>query len=949
MSRLGLRSSSVMKVSVFLSSHSRKGIGGKMKKLLSKILLLMFVGTVGVASAWGKTVTLSWDASPSAVTGYKIYYDTSSSAPLDGTGADEGSSPVDVGNVLTYVIHGLPDDTDHYFAVTAYDLSNNESSYSNTVFSPVVDGGGGGPPANNPPVLAPIGTQTVAEGQQLTFTITATDPDNDALSYSVSDLPEGATFNPTTRSFNWIPEFQSSENTRVVPVTFRVNDGVAEDSEVVTINVINVNRAPVLSSIGSQTLTEGDIYNLVINATDPDGNSLTYAAADPLPSGAVFAPSTRSFSWIPGNDQAGTYSVTFRVSDGTATDSETVVFTVNSGNEAPVLDTIGGQTIAEGSLLTFVVTANDINGDSLSYSASDLPAGAEFDVDQQRFSWTPDYSQAGSFSVTITVSDGTFSDSEAFTITVANSNRPPVISGSPASSVMATTSYSFTPSASDPDGESLSFSISNKPDWASFSSTTGELSGVPGDGDIGNYSNITITASDGHDSQSLPPFNLDVATYVYQDSDGDGVLDHLDPFPNDSSEWLDTDGDQIGNNSDPDDDNDGITDQHDGFPLDNTRSGWIVSATTSAGGFLTPEGETSILYGGFQNYQLTPMSGYYISDVLVDNVSVGLVSEYRFDNVRDHHTIAAIFVPIPVGLSHNPIEPGLVGVERVDGADDSNNLVDGKPKQDLDYRFRIVLRDSAIIDQRRVFLVLDGYKYGMDSESGTLNNGVDYLYTTRLGPAFLHQFYFIAEDMSGQQLWRYPQNGDLPGPAVELLNGKNVLGIAADINAYGLDANETFADEIVYRWSADSGSDGSFVLADSGAPVTSGEGYVLKRTKLATLPDLGVYSEIGDSTYQIQIKPGWNLISNPYGGNVQLADIKLQLGDAAPVSWLTAARESLLVDVIYSYLGTDWGNKNEFSSAAGDDSATLIPWIGYWVYLNPTEQEASLIITKPLQ
>ena len=91
------------------------------------------------------------------------------------------------------------------------------------------------------------------------------------------------------------------------------------------------------------------------------------------------------------------------------------------------------------------------------------------------------------------------------------------------------------------------------------------------------------------------------------------------------------------------------------------------------------------------------------------------------------------------------------------------------------------------------------------------------------------------------------------------------------------------------------------------------------------------------------------MISNPYGGNVQLADIKLQIGDAAPVSWLIAARESLLVDVIYSYLGTDWGNKDEFSSAAGDDSATLIPWIGYWVYLNPTEQEASLIITKPLQ
>lgn len=921
-----------------------------MKKLITKILLLMFVSVFCTASAWGKTVTLSWDASPSTVVGYKIYYDTSSSASLDGTGADEGGSPIDVGNVLTYVIHGLPDDVDHYFAVSAYDSSNNESSYSNTVFSPVVDGGGGGvPPVNNPPVLAPIGTQTVDEGQQLTFTITGTDPDNDALNYSATPLPAGATFDSITRSFSWIPEFQSSENTRVVPVTFTVSDGGAEDSEVVTINVINVNRAPILNSIGSQTLTEGDIYNLVISATDPDGDPLLYTANLPLPSGAVFAPSTRSFSWIPGNDQAGTYSVTFSASDGTASDSETVVFTVNNGNEAPVLDAIGGQTIAEGALLTFIVTASDINGDSLSYSASGLPAGAVFDVEQQRFSWTPDFTSAGNFTVNISVTDGSSSDSESVEITVTNTNRPLVISGTPAAAVMATTNYSFTPIASDPDGDTMTFSIVNMPVWATFDPATGTLSGAPSAAQVGRTTNIVISASDSTNTVSLSPFSIDVIAYVEQDSDGDGVLDHLDAFPNDSNEWLDTDGDQIGNNSDLDDDNDGITDQHDGFPLDNTKSGWTISATTSAGGFLTPEGEISILYGGFQHYQLTPMAGYYINDLLVDNVSVGLVSEYNFDDVRDHHTIAAIFAPIPAGLSHDPTVSGLIGVDRVDGGDDSNNLVDGKPKQDLDFRFRIVLRDSATVDQRKVFLVLDGYKYLMDIESGSLTNGADYVYITRFGPAFSHQFYFVAEDISGQQLWRYPQNGDLPGPAVELLNGKNVLGIVADINAYALSATEVFNDGVVYRWSADSGAEGSFNLADSGAPITSGEGYVLKRTGEMTLPDLSVYSGLNDSSYEIPIKSGWNLISNPYAGNVRLADIKLRLGGSAPVLWLTAAEDNLLVDVVYSYLGTDWGNRNEFSSAAGNDSATLIPWIGYWVYLNPTEQEASLVISKPLQ
>ncbi len=1004
-----------------------------MKNMLNvKTILLIFAVLTFSVSAWGKTVTLSWDASPSEVTGYKIYYDTGSSAPLEGTGATQGDSPVDAGNVLTFTVDGLSDTEDHYFAVTAYDASGHESTYSNIVHSPLVASSNNPPvlasignksilegatfsfnvsatdsdgdsltytvsdaPAgagfdtatgafswspefnqsgsysvtfsvsdgldsdtetilmtvtdvNRSPVLSSIGTQTIGENSLLTFTITGSDPDNDALSYSAEDVPAGASFNPVTRLFSWTPEFQVSDNIRVYQVTFRVSDSVADDTETITINVTNVNRAPLLDPVGSQTLTEGDTYNLVVNATDPDLDPITYSAPN-LPDGAVFIPSTRSFSWIPGPDQSGSYDVIFTASDGSLSDSETVTFTVNNGNEAPVLDAIGAKSIAEDSRLVFVVSASDINGDSLTYSSSGLPDGAEFDVEQQRFSWTPDYTQAGTFTATITVTDGLLSDAETVGITVSNSNRPPVVSGTPDSSVMATTAYSFTPVASDPDGETLSFSISNKPAWASFSNETGQLSGVPGDGDIGSYPNITIAVSDGHATQPLSPFSLDVVAFVHQDSDGDGILDHLDVFPDDSNEWEDTDGDQVGNNSDLDDDNDGIADVRDGFPLDETQSGWVISATAGVGGYLTPEGETSVLYGGAQRYQLTPTAGYYINDLLVDNVSVGLVADYEFENIGAHHSITAIFAPIPAGLSYDPTAPGLIGVERVDGGDDSNNLVESKPKQDLDYRFRVVLRDSVSVDQRKVFLILNNYKYEMQIDGGDLSNGADYVFVTRLGAAFSHQFYFSVEDLSGSQVWRYPQSGDLAGPTVELLNGKNIVGVAARIDAYGLDTIETFNDEQVYRWEPESGSDGQFSLANSGAPVASGEGYVLKRGSSSSLFDLSIYGEVTGSVHEFQVKSGWNLISNPYGGHISLADVEVRLGDAAPVAWLTAATNNLVIDAMYAYLGTDWGNGHEFTSAAGTNPAILVPWIGYWIYINPTEQPISLLIPKPLQ
>jgi hypothetical protein len=94
---------------------------------------------------------------------------------------------------------------------------------------------------------------------------------------------------------------------------------------------------------------------------------------------------------------------------------------------------------------------------------------------------------------------------------VPSSNSAPQISGTPSTSVNAGSAYSFTPSASDPGGGALSFSIQNSPSWARFSSSTGQLTGTPASSDVGTYSGITISVSDGHASASLPAFSIAVA------------------------------------------------------------------------------------------------------------------------------------------------------------------------------------------------------------------------------------------------------------------------------------------------------------------------------------------------------------------------------------------------------------------------------------------------------
>jgi len=312
---------------------------------------------------------------------------------------------------------------------------------------------------NRLPVLDPVGNKLVAEGNALTFTLSGSDPDNDALTYSASELPEGASFNPTTREFSWTPNFIQAGN--YPGITFIVTDGSLSDSETITITVNNTNRAPVLDSIGNKPVAEGSALNFTLSGSDPDGDSLTYSASG-LPSGANFNLTTRQFTWTPDFTQAGSYAgVTFAVTDGSLSDSEIITITVNNTPQAPVLNNIGNKSVLEGETLSFTITASDADNDALTYSDSSLPPGASFNPVTRQFSWTPNFSQAGSWpGVTFTVSDGSLSDSESITITVTNFNRDPdgtIISPATDKTIYAGQPVNFQGTGSDPDDDSLSF------------------------------------------------------------------------------------------------------------------------------------------------------------------------------------------------------------------------------------------------------------------------------------------------------------------------------------------------------------------------------------------------------------------------------------------------------------------------------------------------------------
>jgi hypothetical protein len=107
-------------------------------------------------------------------------------------------------------------------------------------------------------------------------------------------------------------------------------------------------------------------------------------------------------------------------------------------------------------------------------------------------------------------------------------NTPPKISGSPQPVAVMSDAYLFRPSASDADGDTLTFSIRNKPAWASFDAATGQLEGIPQFGDVGTYEGIEISVSDGAAIAALPRFSIAVSS----DALGSVTLEWMPPQSN---------------------------------------------------------------------------------------------------------------------------------------------------------------------------------------------------------------------------------------------------------------------------------------------------------------------------------------------------------------------------------------------------------------------------------
>ena len=367
--------------------------------------------------------------------------------------------------------------------------------------------------ANQPPTISGTPASWVYVGSPYSFRPSASDPDSTSLSFTIANKPAWATFNAASGQLSGTPTAVGFWT----DIRIAVSDGV--NTRALTSFSIRAstrdNTPPVLSGSPATSAAVGATYTFQPTASDAQNDPLRFRIAN-RPAWATFDSLSGRLSGTPTAANVGTYAnIAISVTDGSARISlPTFSITVSSTvNRAPTISGSAPTSVTAGQTYNFRPTAADADNNTLGFSIQNRPVWATFSSVTGQLSGTPTSAQVGSYAnVVISVSDGKASAALApFAITVsAAANKAPTISGVPGGTVNAGNAYTFRPTATDGNNDPLTFSIANRPAWASFNSTTGQLSGTPTGASAGTYSNIVIRVSDGKASAALPAFSITV-------------------------------------------------------------------------------------------------------------------------------------------------------------------------------------------------------------------------------------------------------------------------------------------------------------------------------------------------------------------------------------------------------------------------------------------------------
>ncbi|MEM8734472.1 MAG: putative Ig domain-containing protein, partial [Planctomycetota bacterium] len=410
------------------------------------------------------------------------------------------------------------------------DLTANQDSGSRLMFRerinmPYRGGNGYGPLIDNVGLyeagqmkdsfqITPVDNRVLNEGEQLAVQLQAEGEGSGSAMYSLVSGPAGAQLNSETGELTW------STNETHGPAQYDFVVAASADSVMdqttFTVQVNEVNSAPILSAIPGGVMDQGQVFTWNASATDADvpTQSLIYSLSS-APTGASIDPASGEITW--GTTEAtafGDYAFVVSVSDGQLRDEIGFTVSVTDSNTPPVVEAIEDRTIVEGALLEVSVEATDAEApvEGLQYALDAAPEGASIDA-AGLISWQTDEADGpGEFDFTVSVSDGSLSTQRTFRVSVTEENQAPSIEAIADLVANQGDMLRINAIGSDADAPAqvLSYRLDNAPETATIDAQTGLISW---DVDQAGIAEFVVRVTDSEGASASTAFRVSTCSF----------------------------------------------------------------------------------------------------------------------------------------------------------------------------------------------------------------------------------------------------------------------------------------------------------------------------------------------------------------------------------------------------------------------------------------------------
>ncbi|MFH0816457.1 MAG: putative Ig domain-containing protein [Methanobacteriota archaeon] len=414
---------------------------------------------------------------------------------------------------------------------------------------------------NDPPIITTTDTLIASEDTlfYVDYNATDIDPTGDTVIWKLKSNATWISINTNSGILNGLP---TNSDVGVNWVNVSCEDGRGgKDYSNFTLTVINSNDNPQITSTPYNTATEDTPYQYIVKAVDidPTYDTLTWTL-DTNATWLFMESTTGKLMGTPTNANVGNNWVNITASDGNGGICwQNYSLTVMNVNDRPTITVNNMVNATEDAVYSTRYKATDIDPTHDVFTWT-LKTNASWLVINSNYGYlngTPRNDDIGEYWVNITVSDGRNGyDHTNFTLSVLNVNDPPIIITDDViiSSEGAIYNVDYEANDLDPTMDILTWSLNTNASWLTIDPNSGLLTGTSRPGIF--YVNVSV--ADGVGGMECHNFTLTVSSL--SDTDGDGVPDPDDAFPDNPNEWKDTDGDGIEDNADTDDDGDGYLD-----------------------------------------------------------------------------------------------------------------------------------------------------------------------------------------------------------------------------------------------------------------------------------------------------------------------------------------------------------------------------------------------------